>query len=76
MSNDKFAYVARKPCGCVAGTVHDNRDRRTGEVVADFITEGWTVTRHSRAELMEIFKESTLFNCSHGQLELGLEVTG
>ena len=72
MNEGQFAYVARKPCGCVVGTVHDNRNKFTGEAVGDFISEGLAVTRHSRQELQEIFKESTLFNCPHGQLELGL----
>lgn len=74
--NDKFAYVGRKSCGCVVGTVHDGCDAFTGIAVCDLISGGCTVTRHSQEELAEIFKEPTLFNCPHGQLGLGLEVTG
>lgn len=38
-------YVARRPCGCIAGVAVDMGDKGTGAYVAEFIADGYGVDR-------------------------------
>lgn len=64
-------YVARKDCGCVIGLVTDLRDKSTGEGVAEFIGDGYTVSREDWQTYKDrICKEETFMACPHGQMSL------
>lgn len=43
----EFAYIGRKPCGCIVAAVVDSPERRkdTAQKVAGFIADGLTVER-------------------------------
>ena len=69
---EKFAYIGRKPCGCVVGVATDNSDQSTALHVYEFIQDGLTVSRISWAEYLEIAQEDTFMDCPHGQLRLAL----
>ena len=71
---EKFVYVGRKPCGCVAGIATDYGDKGTARSVADFITSGLRVTCVPWSQYLVIAKEETFLTCPHGQLRLQLEV--
>lgn len=72
MNEDKFAYIGRKPCGCVVAVATDDGDVRTATHVYGFIVDGLTVDHVSWSEYREIAQEDTFMNCPHGQLSLVL----
>lgn len=70
-SRPTHVYVARKDCGCCIGIASDMRDRETGEGVAEWIGDGYTVDRVDWNTYREsVCKEETFMSCPHGQLAL------
>ena len=70
-----FVYIARKPlCGCIVGVATDNRDRRTGDAVGEFIADGLIVERTDWQTYVKLAHEDTFMNCPHGQMPLPLAV--
>jgi hypothetical protein len=70
--DNKFAYIGRKPCGCVVAVATDNSDQETAKAVHEFIVDSLTINRVSWPEYRKIAAEDTFMNCPHGQLSLAL----
>lgn len=70
---ENMFYIARKPCGCVVASIHDNRDKVTAAEVAKWIKAGMTIERVTVDVVREQFQPNT--GCPHveGQLKLPLE---
>jgi hypothetical protein len=65
MSEDRFDYVATKPCGCVVGLCADIKgcEKDTATVISGWIKSGLSVDRKPMSEVKVILESG--FGCIH-----------
>ncbi len=70
---ERFDYVATKPCGCIVGLCADMKgcEKDTASMVSEWIRKGLSVSRKPLSEVKTILESG--FGCIHTtkeQLEL------